>query len=332
LLSACGSPPVVPARAPETTSLRAPVGCEHKTGFFEGARGARLFEQYWRPENPAAVLVVVHGLKDHSSRYEAAALRLAEQGYAVYAFDLRGHAHSDGMRVYVDSFEDYVSDLDIFMKRVEAREPHKPIFLFGHSMGGLIATLYTEERQPNLAGLLLSGAALKADVSWFKATGTRMVNFFSPRAGVWNLDMKDFSRDPAVVKSGETDSLVYQDGAPAHTATEVLSAIDRAREGVSKLNAPLLLMHGSLDRITSPEGSKEVYAQAPSSDKTLKIYDGLYHDLLHEPEKDRPFGDILAWLKKHTPAAPASPTPASSSTTPAAPAPSASPVSPAPAI
>lgn len=304
----CSGPPTLAARpaTPVPPAAAAASPFVHRDGFFPARDGTVLYEQSWHPrdgQDVRGVLVIVHGLKDHGTRYHELAGKLVTHGYAVYALDLRGHAHSAGMRVYVEQFADYVEDVDTFVKRAQASEPKKPLFLLGHSMGGAIATLYALEKKPALAGLTLSGAALKADVSGFKVFGTRLVASVSPRAGVFNLDLKDFSRDPTVVHDCETDPLVYQDGAPAHTAAELLTAIDHIQETMDGLTVPVLILHGSADRVTPPEGSRQLYGRAHAVDKTLKVYDGLVHDLLHEPEKAQVMEDVTQWMLARTPAA-----------------------------
>ena len=187
---------------------------------------------------------------------------------------------------------------------VRAREPGKPIFLMGHSMGGAIAALYVIAKKPApVAGLILSGAALRADVGFFKSFGTSLVTAFSPHDAVFQLDLRDFSRDPDVVAAGLTDPLIYQDPAPARTAKELLWAIGAIDDHMEDIDVPLLVLHGTLDRVTPPDGSKELYTRASSTDKTLKLYEGLYHDLLHEPEKDRVARDIASWIARRTPTA-----------------------------
>jgi alpha-beta hydrolase superfamily lysophospholipase len=297
IAAACGSVLYLPARAPTGSASEA----GHREGLFDGARGIKLYEQSWHPDGaPRAVLVVVHGLKDHSSRYGELARALVERGFAVFALDLRGHAHSEGERVYIDSFDDYLDDLTIFLERVRASEPDLPMFLFGHSMGGAIATLTVITRKPKIDGLLLSGAALEADVSWFKVVGTKLVAALSPRAGVFQLELDDFSRDRAVVAACRKDPLVYQDGAPARTARQLLGAIDEIDDRMEEIRLPILAMHGGADRVTPPDGSRELIRRSASPDKTLHIYDGLYHDLLHEPERARVIGDIASWLLTRT--------------------------------
>jgi alpha-beta hydrolase superfamily lysophospholipase len=294
--TACASPPTLPARSVPAASASPSV--KHDEGFFAGSGGMQLYEQSWHPQGESrAALVVVHGLRDHSSRYAGLAARLVEQGDAVYAFDLRGHGQSAGMRVDIESFDDYLDDLDIFLERVHAREPKNPVFVLGYSMGGAIVTLYAIKRDPHdIRGLLLGGAALRVDAPSPLLFGTRVFATLAPRMGLFNLEVHDFSRDPAVVAANLADPLIYQEGAPVHTAEELVHAIDDIDEHMQRVTLPLLIMHGSADKVTPPEGSKELARRARSWDKTLDIYDGLYHDLLHEPEKDRVMGDIAQWI------------------------------------
>ena len=276
----------------------------HEEGRFAGAGGLELYDQAWRPAGPArAVLVVLHGLKDHSSRYAALAQALVDRGFAVYAFDLRGHGESPGERVWVDSFDQYLDDLDAFMKLVRQREPGRPVFLFGHSMGGGIAALWTITRQPDLAGLVLSGPALKpgAGVSRFLIGATKILSAVAPHLKVLDLKDEDFSRDPAVVAAMKVDPLVDHKPGPARTAAELLRAFERIEAHMEDVRVPLLDMHGTEDRLTNPEGSRELVARASSKDKTLKLYPGLYHDLLHEPEKAQVMADMVAWLDARAP-------------------------------
>jgi alpha-beta hydrolase superfamily lysophospholipase len=278
----------------------------HEQSLFEGTEGVRLFAQSWRPveEEPRAVLVVVHGLKDHGARYAELAESLVGQGFAVHAFDLRGHAHSEGIRVHVNAFEEYLADLDLFLARVRQREPGRPVFLLGHSMGGAIVTQYTLTRKPDIRGLVLSAPALKpgADVSGALIAVTRVLGGVLPHLKVLKLDPQQFSRDPAVVKENETDPLVFQTAAPARTASELLQVLGQLSERLEEVTAPVLVLHGTADVVTDPEGSKGLVARARATDKTLKLYEGLSHDLLHEPEKAQVRADVVQWLEARVPA------------------------------
>jgi alpha-beta hydrolase superfamily lysophospholipase len=244
-------------------------------------------------------VVVTHGLKDNSGRYEAFATRLTAQGFAVYAWDLRGHGHSGGRRVWVERFDDYVADLGRFVELASAREHTEKVFVFGHSMGGAITTLYAVAHPEHVAGVILSAAALVSNANPLEESGARVFDVIAPETGVFQLAADDFSRDPAVVAAMKADPLVYQPGAPAHTAVELVDALDRIDASMETLKVPVLAMHGTADVVTDPEGSKALARRAGTQDKTLKVYDGLVHDLLHEPEHPRVEADILAWLESH---------------------------------
>jgi len=288
-----------------------PASVAWEQSAFVGFGGIQLYTQSWRPKaRPRAAVILVHGLKDHSDRYAATALKLVEEGYAVHAFDLRGHGRSAGARVYVDDVGDYVADLAIFVERVRAREPNRPLFLFGHSMGGEIATLFTIAKNPDLRGLVLSGASLKPgkSVSGTLIATTKVLATVWPELPVLDLDLEQFSRDPAVVEEGKKDPLIFQDSAPARTAAAVLRGIERIQDSMAEVGAPLLILHGGADKVTDPAGSRQLKVRARSSDKTLIIYEGLYHDLLHEPEKAKVLGDIVTWLNERAPVAPVAPT------------------------
>lgn len=300
-LSACAPPRLAPG---PKVPLAAATAAGHEEGAFVGAGGVRLYEQWWRPAgSPRAVVVLVHGLKDHSARYSAFAERLVGRGYAVHALDLRGHGMSLGERAFVNSFDEYLDDLDVFLDRVRQREPGKAIFLFGHSMGGAIVTLYALAHPTEIKGLVLSGAALKvgSDVSGFLVGATKIIADIGPDLPVMELADDAFSRDPAAVRDMVNDPLILHIKGPARTAEQVLSAIDRIQGSMESLTVPVLILHGTADRLTNPEGSQELAQRAKSSDKTLKLYPGLYHDLLHEPEKETVEGDIVGWIDARAP-------------------------------
>ena len=273
----------------------------HTEQRFEGKGGLKLFSQSWRPSaEPRAVVVLVHGLKDYSDRYNDFAASLVKKGYAVYALDLRGHGDSEGDRVWIDGFGDYLDDLDLYLQKVRTAEAGKKIFLYGHSMGGAIVTLYTLTREPRPAGLITSAAALKTEESGAVTGPVKFLSAIAPRLAVFELKDENFSRDPKVVASMPTDPLIYDGKAPARTAAEVLGAIATIREKSGTLEVPVLSMHGTKDLVTPPAGSKELIEAAKSTDKTFKSYEGLAHDLVHEPEKQQVMDDVAAWLDLHS--------------------------------
>jgi alpha-beta hydrolase superfamily lysophospholipase len=308
--SACVGPrkSLDPPGGPSVLQLAGGARVAHAEGQFDTADGLHLFRQSWRPEDGKvrAVVVVVHGLRDHSTRYTELGAALAAKGFAVHAFDLRGHGHSEGIRVWVDPFEQYLDDLNLFLRMVAKEEADKPVYLFGHSMGGAIVTLDTLTRKPPIAGLVLSAGALKRgkNVSGFLAGSTKVVSALFPHLDAFSLDPDKFSRSPEVVQENKTDSLVFQDAAPARTAAGLLRALKEITEGRGELTTPVLALHGTADEVTDPDGSRELIAAAKSKDKTLKLYEGLVHDLLHEPEKAQVLSDVVAWLDARAPRTP----------------------------
>jgi alpha-beta hydrolase superfamily lysophospholipase len=266
----------------------------HETGTFETTGGLVLFEQRWRPEGTSrAVVAIVHGYAEHSGRYRWTAAQLTARGYAVEALDLRGHGRSEGERVFVNSFEEYLDDVERFLARVRLRNPGVPTFLLGHSMGGGVVTAFVIARKPALAGVLLSGSAL---------LGPRPVvrpNSENQRPP-GPLPAEAISRDPAVVAAYKSDPLVYRGAPRADRAAAWGDAVDLVQKGMESITLPLLIMHGTGDLLVPFEGSKRLMERASSKDKTLKLYEGLYHEILNEPERDRVMADILIWLDAHT--------------------------------
>jgi alpha-beta hydrolase superfamily lysophospholipase len=277
-------------------------GTEHKENGFEASDKTRLFSQYWRSNNPKAVLIIVHGLKDHSSRYDRLAEELAGHDFAVHAFDLRGHGKSEGERAFVKSFDEYLQDLELFHQQVQRTEPGTPIFLFGHSMGGAIALLYTLTGNPHIRGLVLSAPALKVgdDVSSLLVWLTKLIAGIAPKRPVLKLDNNLFTRDTDFLAAMNSDPLIYNKPHPARTAAELVRAIERIQKTMSSLAVPVLVMHGTADKITNPDGSRQLNEQASSKDKTLKLYEGHYHDLLHDLGNSNVLADLLQWLEAHT--------------------------------
>ena len=267
---------------------------------FPTSHGLTLFERHWLPEgSPRADVVIVHGYAEHSGRYEHVGTLLAERGYAVHAFDLRGHGRSGGRRVFVRSANEYLGDLEAFLCR--CRDGDRPLFLLGHSMGGTIVTLEAIERAPVVDGLILSGPALTANgASPILARIVLLLGRFLPRLRLRKLDAAAVSRDPAVVAAYESDPLVDRGKMYVGLAAAIMRAqrvIDRA---VARIRLPLLVMHGTEDQLASPQGSRSLHERASSPDKTLHLYAGLAHEIFNEPEQQEVLADLLAWLDART--------------------------------
>lgn len=274
--------------------------------WFTAADGLRLRQRYWLPtEEPRAVVVFVHGFTEHSLRHGQAADAIAGHGYAVRAIDLRGHGQSEGARVWVRSFDEYLDDVERFVENVRAAHPARRMFLWGNSMGGTIAALLAIERRVSLEGIILSGALLKMPDHLFPIL-RHLAVFFSrmiPGLRVVGVGARRLSRDPAVVAAFQADPLNFHGRFPVRTGAELLRAVRRVRRCMEAVEVPILLLHGTGDVVTDPDGSRELHARAASKDKTLQLYPGLYHDLLHEPEWKSVVSDALTWIDARVPAA-----------------------------
>jgi acylglycerol lipase len=307
---------ILAACAPRDPGLRlegprptVPDGVERLDTTFRGA-GVELYAQRWRPAGavePRAVVVIHHGLADHSARYNDLAVQLVQRGYAVWALDMRGHGRSAGRRISFDSIDVMLDDLDAFLRLVRTEEPGRPLFLYGHSFGGLISCLYAIERQPELAGLILAAPALAFDAPPVQAGVIAVLGVIARNAPAVPPDHAGFSRRAEVVREMNTDPLIEQGKGPARTARAATDGAERVWAAVERLRAPLLVEHGTADRLTAPSGSRDLVARAGSADKTLRIHDGLFHDLLREPDGagERVTGEILAWIDARSGGAPA---------------------------
>jgi acylglycerol lipase len=273
---------------------------KHETGEFQGARGLNIFYQCWLPEGEAkAVLLVVHGLGEHSGRYMNLVNRFTPLGYAVYGLDHIGHGRSGGMRVFVERFGDFTDTLKIFFDMVRGWQPGKPVFLVGHSLGGLIGSIFLLEHQNELAGAVLSAPAIKISdsVSQLTLFSARALSSLVPKLGLTALDANAVSSDPAVVQAYVDDPLVYKGKATVRLTAEGIKAIERVTRDVSQIRLPLLIMQGSADGLVEPGGAKMLYEQAASTDKTYKVYDGFYHEIMNEPDHARVLDDMQAWIE-----------------------------------
>jgi len=275
---------------------------KHKEGRFKGLKNFSLYYQCWLPDGkPKAVLLVAHGLAEHSGRYKNLVNYFVPKGYAVYSFDYRGHGRSEGMRSYVDRFSDYLADFKTFFDIVRKAHKDAKIFLVGHSLGATIAIPYAVERQQELAGMITSGASLVASptVSPALIAIAGVLSALLPKMGVTVLDASTISRDKAVVDAYVNDPLVFRGKIPARTGAELVKMWKTLPEQMPEIKLPILIMHGSVDRLCDPAGSKLLYERVGSKDKTLKLYDGFYHEIYNEPEHKKVMADVEAWLKKH---------------------------------
>jgi acylglycerol lipase len=274
----------------------------HTEGTFLGRNNLNLYYQSWSPNGiPIAVLVVVHGLAEHSGRYSNLVNYLVPRGYAIYAFDQRGHGKSEGTRGYVERFSYYLDDLKTFYDKVSQEHKSTKIFMIGHSIGGTIATAYAIEHQNELDGLILSGVTIKpgASITKLSILIARTFSFLIPKMGVTALDASTISQDKAVVEAYANDPLVYRGKISARLGAELLHMIESLPSRISQLSLPMLIMRGAADRLSDPSSSKMLFERAGSKDKKLKLYEGFYHEIFNEPQREQVFSDVENWLKRH---------------------------------
>jgi lysophospholipase len=271
-----------------------------EASYFKTRDNLRLYYERHVPKKSRAVLVFHHGLNEHSGRYAHVVERFGAD-FSVYVFDSRGHGRSDGLRSYASSIGDFTADLDEFLKLIRGENPDADIFLVGHSMGGQIALNYLADypRHP-LSGVVTSSANVR--IGWNvnpikRAVGFKLAKYWPRFRFPGEVDPKWISHDPAVVEAYRNDPLVPQ-YVTAAIAAAVLENQTALIGKAQRIKMPALLMHAGDDRISSPKGTADFFAKMASKDKTLKIYEGLYHELFNELEKERVFDDVEAWLKK----------------------------------
>ena len=270
------------------------------SGSFAGAggRNRNIFWRAWTPDAPArAVIVLVHGLGEHSGRYDHVVARLVGEGYAVHAVDHRGHGRSDGPRAFIEDMDNVVADLDTLVDRAVAGHADVPVFMLGHSMGGLISLRYAIVHQHRLAGLILSAALAQLDAvpKPLELVG-RALSVIAPRAPLIAIDATLVSRDPAVVEAYRADPLVHHGKLPARTAAQLADAVQRFPSSVGAITVPTLILYGTADGLCPPSGSVMLGERIGAADKTVKAYDGLFHEILNEPERETVLADIVDWL------------------------------------
>jgi acylglycerol lipase len=263
---------------------------------FTGRGGTKLHMRSWRPAAPRAVVVLVHGVNSHSGQYIWTGEQLSAAGFGVYAYDHRGRGKSEGPRFYIDDISDYTEDLGTFIALVKSREPGLKVFVLGHSAGGVVSCTWALDHQAEIAGFICESFAYRVPAPAPVLALVRLFGRILPRLPVLKLKMKDFTRDPKALAALEADPLTLNEAQPARTVAALLQATDRMKAGFKTVKLPLFIMHGTLDKATVPAGSREFHENAGSADKTLKLYEGHFHDLLNDLGKEQVLAEILAWI------------------------------------
>ena len=279
----------------------------HADGYLEvrhskARGGSRLYQQSWTPDGDVrAGILLVHGLGEHSSRYTHVAEHLTERGFAVHTLDHYGHGKSDGQPGYVQRFSVFLDGVTALLHKVQSENPEQPLFLVGHSMGGLIAATFLLEQQAAFRACVLSGPAIKSDQAppAIVVALIRLIAILAPTAPLIQLDASGVSRDPDVVKAYMNDPLVHHGKLSARLLSEMSTTMKRTLAKAGDIRIPIFLMHGDADLLTAPSGSVELHAEVGSDDKTLKLYPGLFHEIINEPEREAVLAELSSWLEAH---------------------------------
>jgi acylglycerol lipase len=272
--------------------------------FLDRESGPRLFMRSWHPAGrPRAVVAICHGVKSHSGYYHWIAEQLVANGFAVYALDLRGRGRSGGERFFVEDVSQYTDDVSALVELARRREGDLPVFLLGHSAGGVVSSTYVLDNQERLAGFICESFAYQVYAPGFLLTVIKAVSRFVPHLPVLRLKNRDFSRDPAVVAAMDADPLIAGEVQPMATVAALARATDRLKTGFASIRCPVLILHGTEDKVTRPSGSQEFHQAAGSVDKTLRLYDGHSHDLFNDLGRERVLADVVGWMEARLPAA-----------------------------
>lgn len=270
---------------------------------FTSLGGLRIHMRSWAAEGtPRGVVVICHGVNSHGGQHAWTAEQLVARAFAVYAVDLRGRGKSEGERFYVEDVAEYVADVAGLIAIAKERNPGLPVYLLGHSAGGVVSCTYALDHQDEIAGLICESFAFQVPAPGFALAAIKGISHIAPRLGVLTLKMKDFSRDPAAVAALEADPLTKDETQPAATVAALVRADERLHDSFGQITLPVLILHGTEDKATVCQGSEYFHAHAGSADKTLKLYRGHYHDLLNDIGKEGVLADIVGWIEARLPA------------------------------
>jgi acylglycerol lipase len=273
-----------------------------QTASFKTPDGVTIYTESWLPDGSSkAVVLIVNGLAEHTGRYAHVAAKLTPAGYAVYSLDHRGQGKSDGLRAYFEDFQQPLDDLKQFLDIIKAEQPGKHIFIYGHSLGALISLVFLLRYQAEFAGAIISGAPLEVEGSQPKMLITmgNVLNSIAPKMAITPLDSKWLSHDPAIVTGYDNDPLVHRGNVRVRMGYHIVHVSRDVKAHMAEITLPILIIHGSEDKICPPSGSTVLNQGVGASDKTLKIYPGFYHEVHNEVEKETVLNDILAWLNAH---------------------------------
>ena len=268
-----------------------------QTATFENHKGQLIFYRNWKSQGqPRGILTIVHGLNSHSGYYNDFAYQLNENGFEVFALDLVGRGYSEGERYYIPDFYEVISDIDTLVSIAASKYPQLPVFLLGHSAGGVFSAAYAVEHQHKLQGLIIESFAFRIPAPAPALATIKFLARIIPHVRLVRLNNEDFSRNAAHVFRLNNDPLLENEKQPAKTMQQLLLASEYLKKHMSLITLPLLILHGTADKATLPSGSEYFEKHVSSADRQLKLYEGHYHDLLNDKYNGLILRDILHWL------------------------------------
>lgn len=274
---------------------------QSQTNTFISEDGVNVFYRNWKSAGqPKALVVLAHGFNSHSGYFQWTAEQLTSQNYEVYAIDFPGRGNSDGERFYIADYNVFVTELDKLVDIAQSAHPSLPTFLLGHSAGGVLSTIYVLGHQNKLSGFICESFAFQVPAPDFALAVLKGISHIFPHAHVLKLKNEDFSRNQEVVDFMNNDPLIAHEVQPTKTVQQLVLADERIKAEAVAIKLPLFIIHGTEDKATKPSGSQYFYDNASSEDKALKFYEGHYHDLLNDVDKEIVMNDIVGWLNFRT--------------------------------
>lgn len=270
---------------------------KYATSTFRNKKGQNIFYRNWKTEvPPKGIILIVHGLNSHSGYFHNFATQLNEINIEVYAIDLCGRGQSDGERYYISDYRDIIADIDQLLTIARAANPTVPVFLYGHSAGGVFASVYAVQHQDKLRGLISASLALELPAPGFALATIKILAYIIPHKRLVRLNNEDFSRDKSIVDTMNNDPLLANEKQPAKTMQQLILADRYLKKKIPAIKLSLLILHGTADKATRPGGSQYFIEHASSNDKQIKLYEGHYHDLLNDKYNGIVVRDIIRWL------------------------------------
>ena len=244
--------------------------------------------------------MIAHGLNEHCGRYQHLAEYFINEGYAVYGVDYPGHGKSAGTRSYIKDFSEFIETLLIYIEKIKDWQPHLPVYIVGHSMGGLVGAHVLIDHPDQVAGAILSGSLILVpdNISPLTVTIGKIISTILPKLGLTAVDSSGLSRDPNIIQAYRADPLVFNGKVTTNLSIKINQAMDQVVTDGSKIYLPLLLLHGKADYIVDPVSTQFLYDLVSSENKELIYYQGFYHEIYNEPEHEQVFKDVSSWLNK----------------------------------